>query len=116
MPKTHRQLIQRKLAQGVININYAGTYFHEIAEEYRPVHPELAEALDNALYGLAMVTDIAEKFAMAISGAPNINWNTWAGTNRPTHDDSIALSDDGESDSANESDTTETDKGLEDGN
>lgn len=86
MPKTHRQKIQRKLAQAFININYSGNYIHDIAEEYRPVHADLAEALDNALLGMAMVTDILEAFAKRISGAEEINWNSWAGTARPRRD------------------------------
>ncbi len=115
MPKTHRQLIQRKLAQGYININYAGTFVKEIAEEYRPVHPELAEALDNALLGLAMVTDILEKFGMVISGAPNINWYSWAGTNRPTHDKEDVTADEDNDIPSDEPEIPETDKGTEDG-
>lgn len=86
MPKTHRQFIYRKLAQAYINANYSGTFIKELEEEYRFAHPDLADALANALYGLALVTDILEQFGKTISGAPEINWGSWAGTNRPRRD------------------------------
>ncbi len=114
MPKTHRQLIQRKLAQAYINISYSGNYLKELSEEFRPLHPELADVLDNAMIGLAIVSDVLEEFGIKISGAPNINWYSWAGTNRPTHDEVLAPD---EADTDNTSDATEnveTNKGTED--
>ncbi len=115
MPKTHRQLIQRKLAQAYINISYSGNYLKELSEEFRPLHPELADILDNAMTGLAIVSDVIEKFGMKISGAPNINWYSWSGTNRPTHNDTEDEITSKDYLYAPEPDLNETDKGTEDG-
>ncbi len=85
MPKTHRDLIHRKLAQAYININWAATYLLELHNEFMPIHPELGEMLKVVLEGLDIQTDILTMFGKEISGMENIDWQAWAATGRPTH-------------------------------
>lgn len=84
MPKTHRDLIKRKLAQAYININWAGKYLLQLKQEFDPIHPEIGQYLEEALEGLAIETDILTHIAKNITGAEQINWQAWAATGRPT--------------------------------
>jgi hypothetical protein len=85
MPKSHRDLIQRKLAQAYINIYWAGSYLLDLFDEFDNVHPEYAEILKQILLGLDIQTDLLEMFGKKISGRDVIDWQAWAGTGRPRH-------------------------------
>lgn len=85
MPKTHRQQIQRKLAQSYINTNWAASYIKDVYDEYLPVHPEQAEILLAVLESYKGICDLIEIFAKETSGHIDIDWQAWAATGRPTH-------------------------------
>lgn len=86
MPKTHRDLYRRNLAQSYINIDYAGAYLFELYKLFNPVHPELGALLQGAMEGLTVTQEILTEFAFRSWGKDTPDWQAWAATGYPRHD------------------------------
>ncbi len=86
MPKSNQDLMKRTLAQAFINIDWAGAQIHEVAEKFRPVHPDLAEGLDAAMSLLVTCQEVMNTFAGACWLNDHPDWSSWSATGRPRHD------------------------------
>lgn len=90
MPKTKRDLHKRQLGQAGVNLNYSGAYISGLADIFREQHPELALILDLAMEGLVNVENLLKAFSGKAWGNYDPTWTTYAGSNRPRHDQELA--------------------------
>ncbi|MEW5992936.1 MAG: hypothetical protein AB1744_00885 [Candidatus Zixiibacteriota bacterium] len=85
MPKTHRDVLRRTLAQAYINLNWSGLYLEEIISQFQSPHPDLADILETAQKGILIAQEFIDRFAKEAWSAESPDWNSWAATGRPRH-------------------------------
>lgn len=77
MAKSHRDLMKRTLAQAVNHINAAATDISSLEDEFRPVHPNLANGLVAMLSLLAETLKLINVFAELAWQMKDPNWDAW---------------------------------------
>jgi hypothetical protein len=66
MPRNEREYAKRKLKQVIGNLDIGGQYLYELAELYRPVHPEIAEQLDLMMQYMAEGITVIDQIEKSI--------------------------------------------------
>lgn len=77
MPKTHRDILRRRIAQVVNLTEISETYLLEVKAEFDPVHPELGEILQKTLETLELSIRLLEAFCTHSWGGYPADWDTW---------------------------------------
>ena len=77
MPKTHRDLLKRTIAQAANHIEEAQIDLLSVKEEFEPVHPDLATFLDTIVQGLETCLGMMVQFCYHSWNTAPADWHTW---------------------------------------
>lgn len=77
MPKTKRDLMKRQLAHAYNNFNLAGGHLQVVIDEFKPVHPELAEGLELCQALILQAMNLLVAFATIAWNNPSPDWDSW---------------------------------------
>lgn len=61
MPRNTREWAKRKLKESQGNLDWALFHLHEIEEKYRPVHPDIADAIEKIMQVIVLADQSVEK-------------------------------------------------------
>ena len=88
MPKSHRDLLKRTIAQAANHVEEAQIDLLQIKAEFEPVHPELATFLDSNVAALETCLGMIASFCFHAWGTAPQDWQAWRnpGTHTPVPD------------------------------
>lgn len=84
MPKTKRDYLKRKIAQAIINMEWAGSYIYEIAvEALQNGHKDLYNDLIDIDFDLSPIIQKTKDIAIEIFGYLPDELDTWIQKGKP---------------------------------
>lgn len=85
MPKSHRDMLKRSIAQAANHIEEAQIDLLSVKAEFETVHPEMATFLDGIVAALETVLGLIIVFCQQAWGTAPQDWTFWR--NPGTHQD-----------------------------
>jgi hypothetical protein len=77
MPKTHRDLLRRTVAQAANHIEEAQIDLLSVKAEFEPVHPDMAAFLDSIVAGMETMLGLVATFCFQAWGTAPADWDVW---------------------------------------
>lgn len=77
MPKTHRDLLRRTVAQAANHIEEAQIDLLSVKAEFDPVHPDMATFLDSIVGAMETILGLVATFCFQAWGTAPADWDVW---------------------------------------
>lgn len=81
MPKTYRQMLRRHVAQAHHHITVGAEDVIILEEQFRPVHPEMADYLALIVLGMTQLQEMLGQFSILAWGYKPDDYDAWRNPN-----------------------------------